>query len=427
MADARRAAVSTLVEIARRRSTARDVWTGPRDAAETAIVLGVLRRRGTLDAILRQFCSRRLHLLKPETLASLRAGVFELLFLDGSPSYAVVNAAVENVKAARRMRDLGLVNAVLRSVLRDVARVEQPTAPVDRHHLGRPGAVWRFKTAVWPDPGRDPAKYLAARASTAEWIAARRLDELGFERALHALEVQASPPPIRLRVAPGREDDVAAALSAAGVEFERGRLFTLAPQARMSDVLAACGALVAVQDSVASLVAPFCGVAPGQRALDLCAAPGGKATHLAQLGADVTAWDKDPERLEKVAENAARLGLENLSCGEPEGEYDVVLADVPCSNTGVLARRPEARWRVKERHLAGMAERQLSILRRAAGHVTPSGTLVYSTCSLEREENRGVVDEFLRVSGDFGLDEAVTCYPDEHAGDGGFMARLRRV
>ena len=127
----------------------------------------------------------------------------------------------------------------------------------------------------------------------------------------------------------------------------------------------------------------------------------------------------------KVAENAERLGLKHLHCEAPAGPYDAVLADVPCSNTGVLARRPEARWRIKERHLPGLAERQLRILKDAAAHVRPGGSLVYSTCSLEAEENRGVVDLFLAGQTGFEVEETKTVYPDQAAGDGGFMARMR--
>jgi len=141
----------------------------------------------------------------------------------------------------------------------------------------------------------------------------------------------------------------------------------------------------------------------------------------------VTAWDKSPERLALVGENAERLGLAQLICEPPSGTYDAALADVPCSNTGVLARRPEARWRIKERHLPGLAERQLRILKDAALHLRPGGALVYSTCSLETEENQGVVDSFLARHAGFRLEDARTLYPDEAAGDGGFMARLRLV
>ena len=285
---------------------------------------------------------------------------------------------------------------------------------------------------MFPDRNHDAAGFLAARGSTAPWIAGRRLGELGLERALACLDLQASTPQTFLRPAPGELESVRAALAAAGIEARDGpheALLALDPAVRASDVFDCCGDRLVVQDAVASRVAPFCRVEPGWSVLDYCAAPGGKATHLAQLvGPEgrVRAWDSSETRLALVAENAARLGLGNLVCGPAEGEYDAVLVDGPCSNTGVLARRPEARWRVKERHLAGMAQRQLKILKDASAHVSPGGTLVYSTCSLEPEENGGVVQSFLERGG-FGLEQALTIHPDEGAGDGGFMARMRRV
>jgi 16S rRNA (cytosine967-C5)-methyltransferase len=279
----------------------------------------------------------------------------------------------------------------------------------------------------------SPHDFLAARGSTAGWIARRRCNELGFDRALRCLDLQAATPPTHLRPAPGRSAEVKAALDGAGLAWREGPhegLVTLPPEVRIGDVLRVCGSLVVVQDAVASLVAPFLAPAKGARVLDCCAAPGGKATHLAQLvgpEGEVTAWDIDERRLELVRENAERLALTRLRCAPPEGEYDAVLADVPCSNTGVLARRPEARWRVREKHLPTLAERQARILRDAALHVRGGGTLVYSTCSLEPEENIGVVHGFLAKRAGFRLEEARTVYPDEGAGDGGFMARLARV
>lgn len=430
--SARLQAVETLVSIARTRGTTRDVWDGPRRGAETALVLGVLRRRGTLDAILQAHSSRRLALVKPETLAALRAGLFELLFHDDAPAHAVVHAAVGHVKRLGRPQDAGFTNGLLRGIERGVRRVAASEATDLRRALPREGFSLLFRRSVFPDPKVKPEAFLAARGSTAPWIARRRLAELGLARALSCLDLQAATPPTFLRPAPGHRDDVRAALAGHGIACADGphdALLALAPAVRISDVLDACGALVVVQDAVASQVAAFLAPAPGARVLDYCAAPGGKATHLAQLvgpAGRVTAWDSSPERLALVAENAARLGLGNLACGPADGEYDAVLVDAPCSNTGVLARRPEARWRVREKHLRGMAERQLRILKDAAAFLRPGGRLVYSTCSLEPEENTGVVDAFLARGGRFGLEEARTIYPDEAAGDGGFMARLAR-
>jgi 16S rRNA (cytosine967-C5)-methyltransferase len=430
MPDPRRAAADALLALETRRTTVHDVWEGPRAAAETALVLGTLRRRGTLDAILAVHSSRKLAALKPETRAVLRVGLFELLFMDGSPSHAVVQAAVENIRDMGREADTGFTNALLRSILRGRAKREGHGEP--RHTVERDGKTVVFAKNVFPDPDTKPADFLAARGSTAPWIARRRLAELGFERALRCLDLQSATPQTHLRTAPGRDGDVKAALTAKGFPWSDGPhgLITLPPDARISEVLDACGQWVVVQDAVASLVAPFLAPPEGARVLDCCAAPGGKATHLAQLvgpRGEVTAWDIDERRLEMVRENAERLLLPHLKVAPPEGEYDAVLADVPCSNTGVLARRPEARWRVRERHLPALAERQLKIAREAARRVRESGNLVYSTCSLEPEENLGVVHDLLRLEKGLALREARTIYPDEGWGDGGFMALIARV
>jgi len=422
--NARLEAARILTATEEKRTTAREEWGSERGAAATALVLGVLRRRGTLDAVLSCYSTRKLPLLKAATRNVLRAGLHEMLYMDDSPTHAVVHAAVESVRALGRPNDAGFVNALLRGIGRAVKRVAPGEATDLRRALPRGEFSWYFPRSVFPDRNHDAAGFLAARGSTAKWIAARRLEELGFDRALACLERQASTPPTFLRPAPGRKQAVRDALRAAEVAVSDGPhelLLALPPQQRVGPVFELCGKDVVVQDAVASQVAPFLAPEEGWRVLDYCAAPGGKATHLAQLGAEVTAWDNSPERLALVAENAERLGLGNLRCGEPEGSYDAVLVDAPCSNTGVLARRPEARWRVKERHLGNLTERQAKILREAAAFLREGGVLVYSTCSLEPEENRGAAAS-LRG---FEVESGRTCYPDESAGDGGYMARLR--
>jgi 16S rRNA (cytosine967-C5)-methyltransferase len=433
VADARLKAIETLLELERRHVTAKQLWQGPRPGAETALVLGVLRRRGTLDAILKTYSSRRLPLLKPPTLTALRVGLFELLYLDDAPSHAVVSSAVESARFLGRHGDLGFVNALLRSILRGSRRVDPQEVSDLRRTLPRENLSILFSKSVFPDRGNNPGGFLAARGSSALWISRRRLAELEFDRALSCLDLQARTPLTHLRPAPGRVEEVQSALRAAQISFEEGPvpwLLSVPSQVRAEAILVACGGEVVFQDAVAAQVAPFVDPPAGASILDYCAAPGGKATHLAQIvgagGGTVTAWDIDEDRLALVRENAERLGLTNLVCTEPEGTYAAVLVDAPCSNTGVLARRPEARWRLKERHIPGLAQRQLRILKDASSFVEPGGILVYSTCSLESEENSGVVTSFLRRGG-FGLEQARTLYPDEAAGDGGFMARLRRL
>jgi 16S rRNA (cytosine967-C5)-methyltransferase len=405
-------------------TTAKQQWSAARGGAETALVLGVLRRRGTLDAILQGYSTRKLALLKQQTRVVLRTGLFELLFMDDSPVHAVIHDAVETVRVLGRPQDSGFVNALLRGIHRAVKRVALDEATDLRRALPREEFAWYFPRSVFPDRNHDTVKFLAARGSTPSWIAKRRFEELGFDDALACLDAQSATPTTFLRPAPGKKEEVRARLAAEGIPVGDGphdALLALPPQVRVGPVFDLCGGDIVVQDAVASQVAPFLAPGPGWRVLDYCAAPGGKATHLAQLGAAVTAWDISPERLALVAENAERLGLD-IACGEPEGEYDAVLVDAPCSNTGVLARRPEARWRVKERHLLNLVERQKKILRLAAGYLRPGGVLVYSTCSLEPDENAGVARSCELLE----FEEEKTCYPHQNSGDGGYMARLRR-
>lgn len=437
--DARRQAAALLVDLHRRGGTARDRWDEERSAAETSLVLGTLRRRATLDAILARHSSRRLSLIKPETLACLRVGLFEILFHDDAPAHAVVGAAVHNTKSFKRFADAGFVNALLRGILRRARKV-QPAGNADaRRTLPRETTRWEFDRAVFPDPERNPAAFLAARGSVPLWIAEARLAELGAERALTCLDLQARTPDTHLRVSGGPVNgvpEVRAALEKAGIEVRPGPhdfMLTVPASVRVSAILEACGDRVVVQDAVAAAVAPFTGPARGARVLDYCAAPGGKTTHLADLvgpEGSVTACDIDAGRLQLVAQNAERLGLGNIACkhlpADLDDDFDAVLVDAPCSNSGVLARRPEVRWRVRRKHLPGLAERQLHILRLASAHVAPAGVLVYSTCSLEPAENRGVVEAFTAAA-PFELEQERTIYPDEGCGDGGFHVRLRRV
>ncbi|MGQ0612612.1 MAG: transcription antitermination factor NusB [Planctomycetaceae bacterium] len=434
--DPRKQAAALLADLDARGGTAKERWDSSRTGAETALVLGTLRRRGTLDAILQVHASRRLALLRPPTRAVLRAALFELLFLDDAPAYAIVHAAVENVKALGRPGDASFVNGLLRGIQRGFRTVPRAEATDPRRTLPRNGEALSFKQSVFPDRNHDPAGFLAARGSTAPWIAARRLAELGLARALVCLDLQARTPDTVVRIRAGREAEARAALSSAGLTFRDGPrpgLLVLPPAVRASALFEACGALVTAQDAVASLVAPFLAPPPSSRVLDACAAPGGKTTHLAELvgpAGRVVACDVTEERLELVRENAARLSLDNIECvlvpAAPGSEFDAVLVDAPCSNTGVLARRPEARWRAREKDLRGLADRQLRILREAAERARPGAAVVYSTCSLEAEENLGVVESFLKRGG-FLLEEARTIQVDEGGGDGGFMARLRRV
>jgi 16S rRNA (cytosine967-C5)-methyltransferase len=192
-----------------------------------------------------------------------------------------------------------------------------------------------------------------------------------------------------------------------------------------------------VQDESAMCVASAVAPAPGSRVLDLCAAPGGKTTHLAELMRNqgrIIACDVDDDRLRTVNELGRRLGIEIIEthrlCPEKNdeplaGPFDAVLVDVPCSNTGVLGRRPEVRWRLRPSEFGHLATLQTRLLRQAAERVKPGGAVVYSTCSIEPDENRKVVEAVLHALPDLVLEADEEQVPGRPA-DGGYLARLRR-
>ena len=183
-------------------------------------------------------------------------------------------------------------------------------------------------------------------------------------------------------------------------------------------------------------VAQFLKVEKSNAVLDMCAAPGGKTTHIAELLGDtgrICALDISLKRLQSVQENCQRMGVQNvfIVCGDASGErvpfhvkFDRVLIDAPCSNTGVLSRRVEARWRLKEEDINKLTTLQYSILKTGAAMLKPGGYLVYSTCSIEPEENQDIIKKFLNNESQFYLDAEEDYLPSMNAGDGGYMARL---
>jgi len=308
----------------------------------TTLVYGVTRWRRPLDWLIDR-CAQR---VQPEIRQHLRLALFQMRYLSRIPRHAAVNEAVELAKGVSR-RAAGFVNAVLRKAadleLPDHAgiRTSHPDWLLDR---------WRK---------RFPKGQLDAilEADNAVLPVTARVNRLKVEGSLDVLEIEGDP--------------------AAHPGFAEGH-FT-------------------VQDETSMKVAPLLAPQPEERVLDLCAAPGGKTTHLAELMGGqgrVVAVDL-PGRIGIVAESAARLGLTNVECVAGDGNsiafrelFDAILLDAPCSNTGVLSRRPDVRWRLREADIAGAVRIQRSLLANAARLLKPGGRLVYSTCSLEPEENR---------------------------------------
>ncbi len=410
---------------------------GELDAEDRALchelVLGVLRRRLWLDRVLARYAGRDPAALDSPVRRALRLGLYQLRFLTRTPAHAAVNESVQIIHAARLRSAAPLVNAVLRRATREPDY--DPAAGI-----------------------ADALERIAVETSHPAWLVARWVGAFGETEAQAFARANNEPAPLAFRLNPLREKSgaVVERLRAAGAEVSASRVApgawrvgqAGADAALLLRVLAGEGAAY-MQDEASQLVAHVLDAREGERVLDACAAPGSKTTHIATLMRDgglVVAGDVHRHRLRVVGELAARQGLSivravaldaEASLPFAPGSFDRVLVDAPCTGTGTLRHNPEIRWRITPDDIAELSSRQLRILSNAARAVRPGGRLVYSTCSVEPEENEGVAAQFLKASGDFvqvparpavRLDGsgAARTWPHREGADGFFVAAFER-
>ena len=372
----------------------------------TELVYGVLRRRGYLDWVIGRFASRTRQRQSVKLKNLLRLGSYQLLYLDRVPASAAVDESVRLAKTFGGKSVAGFVNAVLR-------------------------ALTRADTIPLPDPVDDPVLHISVKYSHPEWLVKRWLRRLGPERTVALCVANNEIPPVTVRVNVLRtaRESLAAELKGEGIEVTPCRVslagLMLRGVADLRQLAAYRRGDFYIQDEAAQLVGFTVDPKPGERILDACAAPGGKSTHLAELMGDrgeITAADADPKRLERVAQNAARLGLGSVRPFAVDATrslealgrvlYDRILIDAPCSGLGILRRNPEAKWYKTEPLIGKMAALQLKILNGASPRLKPGGVLVYSTCTTEPEENEDVIGAFLAGHRDFRIDSLRTVWPD---------------
>jgi 16S rRNA (cytosine967-C5)-methyltransferase len=394
-------------------------------ALATELVYGVTRLQGALDAELEPLLRRRLGDLDPPVRAILRLGLYQLRHLDRIPAYAVVDSAVE--LAGRRVRAAqGLVNAVLR------------------------------RAAASPAPDVEPW------ATHPAWLVRRWLERLGPEETRALVAADDARPSVTLRANRIRTDGegLRRALAAEGIAAEPGRWLPeavrlphgVAPRSLRLLREGAC----TVQGEASMLVAHVADPAPGSLCLEVAAAPGGKATHLAEWMGDqgrVVANDRSGARALRIAQAAHRLGLRSVEVRVGDARElprdwanacDVVVADLPCSGLGSLAARPDARWRKREEDIPVLAALQAELLEAAGRCVRPGGRLVYSTCTTEPEETVDVADRFLAAHPEFEPEDmrprlpeglrgetgaggaTLQLWPHRHGTEGFFIAAFRR-
>jgi 16S rRNA (cytosine967-C5)-methyltransferase len=391
----------------------------PRDRAlAMRLAYGAVQRKGTLDHLIECLAERPAAALDAPLLAALRLGLYELLYLRGAPDYAVVADAVElaKIKSPSSRAGHGLVNAVLRRAAREGAQALLGTLSEETPELA------------------------AVKHSHPEWIARLWWDELGATEACALMACDNEPSEVALR-ANTLVNDAAQLAARLPVRTHRDPAIAEAvvlegPFDSHASELWQQGAFLA-QSRAAMRVAHALAPVPGERVLDLCAAPGGKSTHLAALmdgSGEVVAVERDRGRAGALARTARRLHCPNIRVelghaadARPEGAvFDRVLVDPPCSGLGTLQARADLRWRVTPAAVAQMAAVQAGILAAGAGALRPGGVLVYSTCTISATENERLIAAFLDSQPEFTLDHVVATLPHRDGTAGFFISRLRR-
>ncbi|WP_308634481.1 16S rRNA (cytosine(967)-C(5))-methyltransferase RsmB [Paenibacillus silvisoli] len=449
---AREVALDTLVKVAEAGAYSnlqlnralQDAQLSRQDAGlATELVYGTIQHQRYLDDRLSVLVTKGFHKLTPWVLALLRMSAYQLLLLDRIPPHAAVNEAVVIAKRRGHAGISGMVNGVLRNMERSLAELKQP--------------IERAK----------PAERIAIQHSYPDWLVRRWISAYGEAETERICAAGNEPPHGSLRVNPLRlsRDKAVSMLREGGYDAAPSKLSHAAVVVSGGGNLAQSegyqSGLWSLQDESSMLVAEVCAPSPGMSVLDCCAAPGGKTAHLAELMEDrgqVIANDVHPHKKQLIEEQAARLGLQAVRAVtgdalelagrfEPES-FDLVLLDAPCSGFGVIRRKPEIKWTKSEADVHSIAGLQADMLQVAAKLVKPGGTLVYSTCTIEREENEAQVEKFLASHPSFALDAdwspsllqplkeshavgdgfkgMVQLLPQQFGSDGFFIARMKR-
>lgn len=398
------------------------------------IVLGVLRWQRSLDYFIGCYSERPIGRFDLSVLIALRIGLYQLRYLTRVPQSAAVNESVNLVKRARAASAGGLVNAVLRKAASSLA---------DKAGQGI----------------EDLLERTSVELSHPRWLLERWQAALGAEESQRLAVANNAPATTAFRINTLQitADEAATQLRAKGLITRESEValgaFVVESGPASAIAEAAQQGLIYVQDQASQLVSILLEPVSGHRVLDLCAAPGSKASHIASLTggkAWIIACDRHPQRLNSLLATCKRLGIDSVDAialdatqplpfVERALTFDRVLLDAPCSGTGTLRGNPEIKWRLSPDDISRLAELQLSLLGRAALPVARAGRLVYSTCSIEREENEAVIDLFLRKGAPFRIVRPAACadvitsegfvrtFPHRHGTDGFFAAVLERV
>jgi 16S rRNA (cytosine967-C5)-methyltransferase len=393
----------------------------------TEIVYGTIQRLNTIDYLLEPFVTKGLGKLQPWVRSLLRLSFYQLYYLERVPDHAVVNEAVTIAKRRGHQGISGMVNGVLRNVLRRKAELVIP--------------------ADLPAEQR-----IALEGSHPAWMVRRWVAQFGEQTAERICEANNEPPRVSLRANAlvGSRDALVERLRQGGLDAEPSTVAPAGVLVRGGGNMALtpeyAAGLFSVQDESSMLVAEWVDPQPGERVLDCCAAPGGKTAHLAEKMQDrgeIIACDIHEHKEKLIREQAERLGLKSIRTLVADakeldqrfaaGSFDRILLDAPCSGLGVIRRKPDMKWGKEERELGEICDVQRAILDAVHPLLKPGGVLVYSTCTMEKAENEDMIRGFLAKHPEFELDPpphtkeaSIQIFPFDFGSDGFYIARLRK-
>lgn len=405
----------------------------PRERAQVReYVQSILRKRSYLDFLIGEFSSIGMDEMKPQLKNILRLGLYDMLYMDSTPDYAAINEAVEITKLTLGSKSGDLVNAILRNIQRDIENLPKPAF-------------------------NDRTKLVATTFSHPEWMVKRWSQRLGEREAFQLMQANNSRPQYYIRVNNLRTktENFKLRMDKSGISYTESEwlpgYFKVESVQPFIEKKWLDKGFCLVQDIAAGFAPTVLDPQPGETIYDLCAAPGTKTIVISDLmkgEGSVIAVDISSERLEKLAQSALNYNAENIKIRRSDArDIDLkltngVLLDAPCTGTGVLSKRADLRWKRTEKDLEDLIKLQEELLDEAANMITKGGRLVYSTCSLEPEENWDQIEKFLDKYDNFELDDlsdylpeevliedgkAYQSYPHKHACDGHFGVRLVRV
>jgi 16S rRNA (cytosine967-C5)-methyltransferase len=409
----------------------------------TDLAFGSTRNLIAIDRVIDAFAGCPIERIQKKLLSIIRIGCYELIFSPSTQVYSVINEAAENARTVAGKKQVGFVNALLHKIERHITNRQAEITMVDakRTLVQTSETGCEFDSDFLPDRENNPEEYLSIVFSLPQWLVADWLSEYGKESTYQICLAQNRRPSIYLRPNSLKitEKELAQLFEKEDIEpkiVPNASMLRIKNPHMVAQLPGFEEGLFIVQDITASRPVRLLEAQPDWTILDLCAAPGVKTTQLAEVTGDsakIIATDIDDKRLKKVKENSDRLGISSIEVVPyqqiPEMKFDCILLDVPCSNTGVLAKRIEVRYRIHPETVNELEKTQSELLHKAAELLKPFGKICYSTCSIQKQENSERIKDFLQKNPDFVLENEQLVLPSAEGfdHDGGYTAIFSKV